>query len=62
MGIQKFVTIASIVGLLGIPQGPIDKVIFVKYEESEPKRVAFRDAPETVESVMTDVIRLSGGR
>lgn len=62
MRIQKFVMIVLIVGLLGIAQGRIDKVIFVKYEDSKPKRDAFHDALETVESLMTDVIRLSGGR
>lgn len=62
MRIQKFVMIALIVGFFGMAQGVIDEVIFVKYEDGKPKRVAYRDAPETVESVMTDVIRLSGGR
>lgn len=46
----------------GIAHRNLEDVIFAKYENGKAKRVNHYEEPESIESIMTDVVRLSGGK
>jgi hypothetical protein len=46
----------------GIALRNVDDMVFMKYEDGKPKRMAHVEAAEAVESVMTDIVRFAGGK
>lgn len=46
----------------GIARRYLEDVVFAKYENGKAQQIKHIEAPESVESIMTDVVRLSGGK
>lgn len=45
----------------GMARRYLDEMVFVKYEDGKARRIVPAEMPESIESVMTDVVRLAGG-
>jgi hypothetical protein len=46
----------------GIARRYLEEMVFAKYEDGKAKRISHVEAPESVESIMTDIVRYAGGK
>ena len=46
----------------GVARRHVDDMVFMKYEDGQAKHIAHVETPESVESLMTDVVRFAGAK
>ncbi len=46
----------------GIARRHVDELVFMKYEVGQPKHITPIETPESVESLMTDIVRFAEGK